>query len=81
MARTTRMVLLASTAERLEISMCLDWIMSAAVRTIAISGLRQRFGKMDEKRERRLLADILLGEELAAKVYGPLPELEQSNHE
>lgn len=37
------------------------------------AGLRQRFPSADEEEIRRRLADLLLGEALAAQVYGPLP--------
>jgi len=42
------------------------------VRTLALNGLRQRHPLADEAELRRRLADILLGPELAEKVYGPL---------
>jgi hypothetical protein len=40
---------------------------------LALAGLRQRFPQEDDERIRRRLADLLLGEEMALKVYGPLP--------
>jgi hypothetical protein len=37
----------------------------------ALSGLRQRYPQASEGELRRHLADLLLGPELAARVYGP----------
>jgi hypothetical protein len=48
--------------------------MTDTVRALATSGLRRRYPNASETELRRRLADILLGAELAAKVYGPLPE-------
>lgn len=44
--------------------------MNQTVRTLALSGLRQRFPHASEAELQRRLADLLLGEELAARVYG-----------
>jgi hypothetical protein len=45
--------------------------MSQTVRTLALAGLRQRYpGDSPAQRQRRL-ADLILGPELAARVYGP----------
>src|SRR5919108_4422933 len=44
--------------------------LNAAVRTLALTGLRSRFPNAREAELRRRLADLLLGEELARKVYG-----------
>ena len=44
------------------------------VRTLALSGLRQRNPLASGETLRRMLADLLLGEELAARVYGPVPD-------
>ena len=44
--------------------------MNPTVRTLALSGLRQRFPSATPGELRRRLADLLLGEELAARVYG-----------
>jgi len=41
---------------------------------LALSGLRTRYPNADEMELRRGLADLLLGEDLAACAYGPLPE-------
>jgi hypothetical protein len=37
---------------------------------LALAGLRQRHPDADEVELKRLLADLILGEELAKKVYG-----------
>jgi len=44
--------------------------LNAAVQTLAIAGLRSRFPTANETELRRRLAKLLLGEELANKVYG-----------
>jgi hypothetical protein len=44
--------------------------MNQTVRTLALSGLRQRFPRATDAALRRRLADLWLGEELAARVYG-----------
>jgi hypothetical protein len=44
--------------------------LNAAARELALAGLRRRFPQADEGELRRRLADLLLGEELALKVYG-----------
>lgn len=41
---------------------------------LAESGLRNRHPNASPTEIRRLLADMLLGPELAIKVYGPLPD-------
>ena len=46
--------------------------LNASVRTLALSGLRQRHPDAGPQELRRRLADMLLGAELAAMVYGPL---------
>lgn len=46
--------------------------MNQAVRTLALSGLRRRYPEATSDELRRLLADLLLGPALAARVYGPL---------
>lgn len=48
--------------------------MTQAVRTLALAGLRQRYPADTPTQRRRRLADLLLGPELAARVYGPAPE-------
>lgn len=51
--------------------------MSQTVRTLAMAGLRQRHPDDTPAQRRRRLADLLLGPELAARVYGPLPEQDE----
>ena len=48
--------------------------MNRAVRDLALAGLRQRHPNDSPAQRRRRLADMLLGQELAARVYGPVPE-------
>jgi hypothetical protein len=50
--------------------------MGQTVRLLAQAGLRQRYAHETPERQRRRLADLLLGHELAAQVYGPLEEVE-----
>ena len=52
--------------------------LNASVRALALAGLRQRHPHADEAELRRRLAGLLLGEELAERAYGPLPE--EANH-
>jgi hypothetical protein len=44
--------------------------MNQAVRTLALSGLRQRFPRANDIELQRRFADLWLGEELAARAYG-----------
>ena len=46
--------------------------LNASARTLALAGLRSRYPKANEAELRRSLADLLLGEGLARKVYGEL---------
>ena len=46
--------------------------LNETVRTLALSGLRQRHPDASPQALRRLLADLVLGESLAEKVYGPI---------
>lgn len=48
--------------------------LNASVRALALAGLRQRYPHADEAELRRRLAGLLLGEALAERAYGPLPE-------
>jgi hypothetical protein len=48
--------------------------MSQTVRLLALAGLRQRHPDDTPAQRQRRLADLLLEPELAARVYGPLPE-------
>lgn len=44
--------------------------LNASVRMLAITGLRGRYPQATEAELRRKLADLLLGKDLARKVYG-----------
>jgi hypothetical protein len=44
--------------------------LNASVQMLALAGLRSRFPDATESELRRKLADLVLGEELARKVYG-----------
>jgi hypothetical protein len=44
--------------------------MYQAVQTLALAGLRQRYPQATPAQLRRRMADLLLGEALAAQVYG-----------
>ena len=44
--------------------------LNISARQFACQGLRQRFPQADESELRRRLADLVLGEDLASKVYG-----------
>ena len=44
--------------------------LNATVKQFALAGIRQRHPHATEQEVNRHLADLLLGEELAAKVYG-----------
>ncbi len=48
--------------------------LNASARLLALAGLRQRYPKAGEPELRRRLAGLLLGEELARKVYGELED-------
>ena len=48
--------------------------LNAAVKTLMLSGLRERYPNDPPARLRRRMADLLLGPELAARVYGTLRE-------
>ena len=48
--------------------------MTESVRLLALSGLRQRHPEATPAELHHLLADLWLGPELAARVYGPLPD-------
>ena len=47
-------------------------------RILALGSLRQQFPQATDDELQRMLADRLLGQELATAVYGPQPELEES---
>lgn len=44
--------------------------LNASARTLALAGLQTRFPRASEKERRYQLAILLLGEEMALKVYG-----------
>ena len=46
--------------------------LNASARILALAGLRSRYPNASEIELRRRLADLLLGEELARKVYGEM---------
>jgi hypothetical protein len=46
--------------------------LNQAARLFALSGLRRRHPGATEQEVRRRLADLILGAELAERVYGPL---------
>ncbi len=48
--------------------------LNQAARMLALSGLRQRYPLATPAELRRRLADLVLGAELAARVYGPFRE-------
>ncbi len=53
--------------------------LNQTVRALALSGLRQRHPNSTPQEIRRRLADLLLGPDLAAQVYGPLQVPEASD--
>src|SRR5690606_14951036 len=55
---------------KLQLMVCLN----RSARQLALLGLRRRFPEASEAELQRRLASLLLGEELAARVYGPLPD-------
>ncbi len=48
--------------------------LNTSVRLLAMSGLRSRYPNASERELRRRLASLLLGEELARKVYGSIDD-------
>jgi hypothetical protein len=55
------------------------WVdLNTSVRKLALIGLRNRNPGASEDELQRLLADLLLGHELATKIYGPLEEVRDS---
>jgi hypothetical protein len=43
--------------------------LNSAVRQLAVAGIRLRHPEADAQQVRRMLADLMLGEQLASKVY------------
>jgi hypothetical protein len=52
--------------------------LNASARTLALAGLRSRYPQAGEAELRRRLAGLLLGEELASRVYGELDHAERT---
>ena len=50
--------------------------LNASARTLALTGLRSRYPQAGETELRRRLAGLLLGEDLARKVYGEISRAE-----
>jgi predicted component of type VI protein secretion system len=50
--------------------------LNASARMLALTGLRSQYPQATEAELRRKLAGLLLGEELARKVYGESPHAE-----
>ncbi|GAB4581034.1 MAG: hypothetical protein Fur0022_37790 [Anaerolineales bacterium] len=48
--------------------------LNASARLLALTGLRAQYPQASEAELRRRLASLLLGEELARKAYGDLPD-------
>ena len=48
--------------------------LNASMRTLALAGLRSSYPQANKAELRRRLADLLLGEELARKVYGEMSD-------
>ncbi len=65
-ALQARLLSYASPARKMEMLAGLN----ASARTLALVGLRRRHPQADAGQLRRKLAGLLLGEELARKVYG-----------
>jgi predicted component of type VI protein secretion system len=48
--------------------------LNQSARLLALAGLRSQYPQADEAELRRRLAGLLLGEEIACKVFGELPD-------
>ena len=48
--------------------------LNAAAHTLALTGIRSRYPQAGKAEQRRRLAGLLLGEELACKVYGEIKD-------
>jgi len=53
--------------------------LNLAGRELALAGLQVRYPDSTREELRRRLADIVLGDELAARVYGPVLEAEKTH--
>lgn len=47
--------------------------LNQSARILALAGLRSQYPQISDDELHRRLAGLLLGEEIACKVYGPLP--------
>jgi hypothetical protein len=54
--------------------------MSQAVKRLALIGLRERYPDDPPEKIKRRLADLMLGEELAERAFGPLEEDEKDEN-
>ncbi len=54
--------------------------MNRAARQLALAGLRRRHPHASANELQRLLADLLLGTELAIQVYGPIQLTQETKH-
>jgi len=54
------------------------WQLNAAVQALALSGLKARYPDDSPEKLRRRLTDLLLGKELATRVYGYIEELDHA---
>ena len=52
--------------------------LNASVQMLALAGLRSRYPGANEAELRRRLADLLLGEELALKIYGEIKTMKKT---
>jgi hypothetical protein len=52
----------------------LRWVaeMTASVRLLMLAGLKQRYPRAGQAELHRRMADLLLGAELAERIYGPI---------
>ena len=53
--------------------------LNQSARLLALAGLRSQFPQANETELRHRLAGLLLGEEIANKVYGELPHAKRTN--
>ncbi len=54
--------------------------MGQAVKRLALIGLRERYPDDPPEKIKRRLADLMLGEELAERAFGPLEEDEENEN-
>ena len=53
--------------------------LNQSARLLALEGLRSQYPQASETELRRRLAGLLLGEEIAGKVYGELPDAKRTD--